>query len=67
MLIVSRQRDQKVIVETSPGVTVSVQIIDIRGDKVRVGIEAPKSMRVDREEVYARRAAELAGPPDAGT
>lgn len=40
MLILSRTRDQ------------SVTVLDIRGDKVRLGITAPKSVSVHRKEVY---------------
>lgn len=48
MLVLSRTRDESVII----GGNIKVQIIDIRGDKVRLGIDAPKEMSVHREEVY---------------
>lgn len=61
MLVLSRQRDEKIII----GDNIVITIVDIRGDKVRLGIEAPKDITVHRQEVYEaiqrenqRRAAE---------
>lgn len=51
MLILSRKIDQ--IVDIGNDITVTV--IDIRGDKVRLGIDAPKELRVDRREVTEKR------------
>lgn len=48
MLVLSRQRDESIFI----GDNIKVTIIDIRGDKVRLGIEAPASMPVHRQEVY---------------
>ena len=48
MLVVSRQRDEVLMI----GDNVAVTIIDIRGDKVRIGIAAPKEIAVHRKEVY---------------
>ncbi|MFH1918843.1 MAG: carbon storage regulator CsrA [Planctomycetota bacterium] len=48
MLVLSRQRDQSIII----GDDVVVTIVDIRGDKVRLGIEAPTEIPVHRREVY---------------
>lgn len=48
MLVLSRQRDESIII----GENVVVTIVDIRGDKVRLGIEAPAEMPVHRKEVY---------------
>lgn len=48
MLVLSRQRDEKVMI----GDDVVVTILDIRGDKVRLGIDAPASVPVHREEIY---------------
>ena len=52
MLVLSRHRDERIII----GDSIVVTIVDIRGDKVRLGIDAPANVRVDREEV--RRAIE---------
>lgn len=48
MLVLSRQRDESIII----GDSIKITIVDIRGDKVRLGIEAPRDVSVHREEVY---------------
>ena len=48
MLVLSRQKDESIII----GDDVEITIVDIRGDKVRLGITAPKSITVHRREVY---------------
>jgi len=48
MLVLSRQKDESIII----GDDVEVTIVDVRGDKVRLGITAPKSISVHRKEVY---------------
>tara|TARA_Y100000310_G_C20324275_1_gene642219 strand:- start:370 stop:720 length:351 start_codon:yes stop_codon:yes gene_type:complete len=48
MLVLSRQRDESLII----GEEIVITVVDIRGDKVRLGIDAPKEIPVHREEVY---------------
>lgn len=48
MLVLSRKKDEKIII----GDDIIIMVIEIRGDKVRLGIEAPKEISVHREEVY---------------
>ena len=48
MLVLSRQRDESIII----GDNITITIVDIRGDKVRLGIDAPKEIPVHRQEVY---------------
>jgi carbon storage regulator len=48
MLVLSRQRDESIII----GDNIVVTIVDIRGDKVRLGITAPTEIPVHRQEVY---------------
>jgi len=48
MLVLSRQRDESIMI----GDNVQVTIVDIRGDKVRLGIVAPAEISVHRKEVY---------------
>jgi carbon storage regulator len=48
MLVLSRQKDESIII----GDDIKVTIVDVRGDKVRLGITAPKSISVHRKEVY---------------
>ena len=48
MLVLSRQKDESIII----GDDVEITIVDVRGDKVRLGINAPKKVSVHRKEVY---------------
>ena len=48
MLVLSRQKDESIMI----GDDVEVTIVDVRGDKVRLGITAPKTISVHRKEVY---------------
>ena len=48
MLVLSRKRGEVIVL----GHDVRVTVVDIRGDKVRLGVEAPKELTVHREEVY---------------
>lgn len=48
MLVLSRKKDEKIII----GDNIAIMIVDIQGDKVRLGIEAPREVSVHREEIY---------------
>lgn len=48
LLVLSRQRDESLII----GDDVEIVVVDIRGDKVRLGVDAPKEVSVHRKEVY---------------
>ncbi len=48
MLVLSRQKDQTIMI----GDLIEITIVDIRGDKVRLGINAPTAIPVHRKEVY---------------
>lgn len=48
MLVLSRHIDESIMI----GDDVVITVVDIRGDKVRLGIEAPQSIPVHRQEVY---------------
>jgi len=48
MLVLSRRKDESIMV----GDDVEITIVDVRGDKVRLGITAPKHIPVHRREVY---------------
>lgn len=52
MLVLSRQRDESIIIGEEPNL-VKITVVDIRGDKCRLGIQANASIPVHREEVYA--------------
>lgn len=66
MLVLSRQRDESIII----GDNVVITVVDVRGDKVKLGIEAPREISVHRREVYEailreNRQATLLKPDDA--
>ncbi len=48
MLVLSRKQDEKIMI----GDSITLMVISIQGDKVRLGIEAPKNVSIHREEVY---------------
>ena len=48
MLILSRKTNEKIMI----GENIAVSIIEIRGDQVRIGVEAPKKIKVFRQEVF---------------
>ena len=49
MLVRSRKKNETIVVDEH----IRITVIEIRGDKVRLGIEAPKDLPVHREEVWA--------------
>ena len=48
MLVLSRQKDETIMI----GDDIEITVVDIRGDKVRLGINAPAHVPVHRKEVY---------------
>ena len=48
MLILSRKVNEKIMI----GEDISVSIIEVRGDQVRIGVDAPKNVKVFRQEVF---------------
>jgi len=59
MLVLSRKIDEQIVINDN----VVITIIEIRGDKVRLGIDAPKEIPVDRREVYERKRRDTGRPP----
>jgi len=57
MLVLSRRVGEELVINNN----IRVVITDVQGDKVRIGIEAPPDVPVDRKEVHERRIAEAAG------
>lgn len=47
MLILSRRKDQKIII----GDNITIVVVEIKDGKVRLGIEAPENISIDREEI----------------
>lgn len=48
MLILSRKTNEKIII----GNDIIVSIIEVRGDQVKIGVEAPRTVKVYRQEIY---------------
>ncbi len=62
MLVLSRKRDERIVI----GDNIVITVVDVRGDKVRLGIEAPSEIPVHRQEVLEalrRSAASAQSPP----
>ncbi len=47
MLVLSRRRDESIVI----GENIQIAVVDIRGDKVRIGIDAPTAVCVHRKEL----------------
>lgn len=58
MLVLSRKKNECIVIEGG----IKVTVVEVRGDKVRLGIMAPASVAVDREEVVDRKRRE--SPPN---
>ena len=59
-MVLSRQVEQTIMI----GDDIEIKVVGIRGDKVKLGIEAPKDVVVHRREVYDRIAEEKEKPGD---
>ncbi|MDO5309245.1 MAG: carbon storage regulator CsrA [Planctomycetia bacterium] len=60
MLVLSRYKDQSIYI----GDDVIVTIVDVRGDRIRLGIEAPANVPVHRQEIYEAIQRENARRPE---
>lgn len=61
MLVLSRKKDESIVI----GDNIVITVVEIRGDKVRLGIQAPREAPVHRQEVYdAIQSAEPLRPAD---
>ncbi len=50
MLVLTRKKDEKIMI----GENIEIQVLSIDGNQVQIGIDAPRSIEVHREEVYER-------------
>lgn len=48
MLVLTRKRNESIVV----GDNIEITVVDIQGDQVRIGINAPKSVSIHRKEIY---------------
>ena len=53
MLVLSRKTDESIIIDER----ITITILEVRGDKIRIGIDAPKEIPIRREELLVRGAA----------
>lgn len=51
MLVLSRKKDETIVIGEGEN-QIRLMVVEIRGDKVRLGIEAPRDVPVHRQEVY---------------
>ena len=68
LLVLSRQRDESIVIGKSIDIleNIEITIVDVRGDKVRLGINAPREISVHRKEIYKAIQREKAQQQDAG-
>ena len=63
MLVLSRKKNESIVINND----ITIVVVEIRGDKVRLGVEAPKEVPVHRREVYdAIKMHSQGDPPIAG-
>ena len=48
MLVLSRKKNESIVINDD----ITIVVVEIRGDKVRLGVEAPKEVPVHRQEVF---------------
>ena len=60
MLILSRKREEQIVISDN----IVITIVEIRGDKVRLGIEAPREIPVHRKEIHELIQRDKLQPPD---
>ncbi|HEV3167832.1 MAG TPA: carbon storage regulator CsrA [Isosphaeraceae bacterium] len=63
MLVLSRKKNESIIINDN----ITVTVVEIRGDKVRLGIDAPKEVSVHRREVYEAIQNQAKAARDSGT
>jgi carbon storage regulator len=63
MLVLSRKKNESIVINND----ITIVVVEIRGDKVRLGVEAPKEVPVHRREVYDAIHRNSAGGGDGST
>lgn len=48
MLVLSRKKDESIVIDGK----ITITIVEVRGDKVRIGIDAPRDVTVHRQEIH---------------
>jgi len=60
MLVLSRRPREELVLHTDDGFKITVMVLGITGNQVRIGVDAPKEVHIDRREVYDKKQAEKA-------
>lgn len=62
MLVLSRKKNESIVINEN----IVITVVEVRGDKVRLGIQAPRDVSIHRNEVYEamKRDPSTASPPD---
>lgn len=60
MLILSRKKSEVIVIDGG----IEILVVEVRGDKVRLGITAPPHVTVDRKEIFEEKQAERGGKSD---
>ena len=61
MLVLSRKKNESIVIDDN----IVITVVEVRGDKVRLGIQAPREVPVHRSEVYEAIQTDLSAPADA--
>ena len=51
MLVLTRRRDEAIVIRSRSGIEIRLLVVDVRGNRVRLGIEAPPEISIAREEI----------------
>jgi carbon storage regulator len=54
MLVLTRRRDEAIVIRNRFGTEIRLMVVDVKGNKVRLGIEAPADVQIARQEVLSR-------------
>jgi len=55
MLVLAREKGQSIILYDNVGILAEVTVTDIEKEAVKLGIDAPKNIHIDRREIYERK------------
>jgi len=63
MLVLSRKKSERIVIDGN----IIITVVDVRGDKVRLGIQAPREVSIHRSEVHAAIQSERSAEPGSTT